>query len=157
MISKILIAVKDAHLMNVTEDFLAGLENKGLVSLKVLHAIVPDQTIASELKEELRNEAAALMESTCKRLARHFPTLKVTGCIREGQVNQVIVEEAADWSADLILMGPYGRRGSDEFLQGSEANIALSNSPCSVVLLRGQHEKFKNQSSPAFASLKTRQ
>ncbi len=150
MISKILIAVKDAHLMNVTEGFLDGLDNNSLVALKVLHAIVPDQTIAAKIPEESRSEAAALMESTCKRLAKRFPTLQVTSCIKEGSVNQAIVEEATGWGADLILMGPYGRGGTDEFLQGSAAKVVLPNSPCSVVLLRAQHEKFRIASSPAF-------
>ncbi|MBA3859010.1 MAG: hypothetical protein C0507_19055 [Cyanobacteria bacterium PR.3.49] len=153
MISKVLVAVKDGHLMEVTEEFISGLQFTNTASIKALHVIEPVQTIGRNNSEETQEEASTLIESTCKRLTKRlssrFASLNVTGCIRKGSINQEIVDEACSWGADLILMGPYGRAGGSKFLHASAATTHLPNSPCSVVLLYAKHAKHKNASSPA--------
>lgn len=155
MISKILIAIEDAHLMDATEDFIERLQPADSVLLKVLHVAEPDEAIKTTPSEECRQEAADLVESTCKRLSKRFPQLKVEGCVKEGSAKQAIVDEASSWGSDLIVMGPYGKIGADKLLLGSVAQSVLPNSPCSVVLLRAQKTTDKLPSTPAFAHPRT--
>lgn len=147
MISKILIALKDAHSMDITESFISSLQTSGALTLKILHTIEPEQTKSLRQSKESEQEATALVESTCRRLSNRFANLKVIGCVRIGAINQEIVEEASIWGADLILMGPYGRHGTETILHDSAARAVLPNAPCSVVLLRAQHEKHRTASS----------
>jgi len=48
----------------------------------------------------------------------------------------VVLREAADWGADLIVMGTHGRRGLDRLLLGSDAEQVLRGSPVPVLLVR---------------------
>jgi universal stress protein A len=43
---------------------------------------------------------------------------------------------AAEWPADLIVMGSHGRRGIDRLLMGSVAEAVSRHAPCSVQINR---------------------
>lgn len=47
-----------------------------------------------------------------------------------------IIECAAEWKADLIVMGSHGRRGLDRLLLGSVAEAVMRHAVCSVEIVR---------------------
>ncbi len=49
---------------------------------------------------------------------------------------EMILKEAADWGADLIVVGSHGRRGLNRFLLGSVSEAVASHAPCSVEVIR---------------------
>jgi nucleotide-binding universal stress UspA family protein len=49
---------------------------------------------------------------------------------------ELILKEAADWGADLIVLGSHGRRGFSRFLLGSVSEAVASHAPCSVEVIR---------------------
>lgn len=53
-----------------------------------------------------------------------------------GDPRAVIVEAAADWQADLIVMGSRGLGGFKNLLLGSVALSVLTDAPCSVQIVR---------------------
>jgi nucleotide-binding universal stress UspA family protein len=53
-----------------------------------------------------------------------------------GRVSDVIVKEAAQWPADLIVLGTHGRRGAGRLLLGSDAEQVLRVAPVPVLLVR---------------------
>ena len=53
-----------------------------------------------------------------------------------GRVANVIVEEAKQWRADLIVMGTHGRRGIRHAVLGSDAEAVVRASVCPVLLVR---------------------
>jgi nucleotide-binding universal stress UspA family protein len=57
----------------------------------------------------------------------------------------IILQEAAEWGADLIVLGSHGRRGVDLFLLGSVSESIAMHAPCSVEVVRkmqcGQKEQ----------------
>lgn len=55
-----------------------------------------------------------------------------------GRVSDVIVKEAAQWPADLIVLGTHGRRGAGRLLLGSDAEQVLRVAPVPVLLVRHQ-------------------
>jgi nucleotide-binding universal stress UspA family protein len=57
-------------------------------------------------------------------------------CVREGDPRTEIVEEAKDWSADLIVVGSRGRTGMQRWLVGSVAEHVVRHAPCSVEVVR---------------------
>jgi nucleotide-binding universal stress UspA family protein len=60
---------------------------------------------------------------------------EVTGVVRVGDASKEIVAEAAEWDADLIVMGTHGRSGTERFFLGSVAEGALRGALCSVLLI----------------------
>jgi nucleotide-binding universal stress UspA family protein len=62
--------------------------------------------------------------------------LKATGAVLSGNAKKVILEEAQNWAADLIVVGSHGRRGFKRFLLGSVSEAVAMNAHCSVVVVR---------------------
>lgn len=52
------------------------------------------------------------------------------------RVCDLIVKEAIDWKADLIVIGTHGRRGAGRLLLGSDAEQILRLAPAPVLLVR---------------------
>jgi nucleotide-binding universal stress UspA family protein len=57
-----------------------------------------------------------------------------------GRAADLIVEQAKEWPADLIVMGTHGRRGIRRLVLGSDAELVLRSSPVPVLLVRGSSE-----------------
>ncbi len=53
------------------------------------------------------------------------------------RIAPVVVAEAAQWNADLIVMGTHGRRGVNHLVLGSDAELVLRMSRVPVLLVRG--------------------
>jgi len=49
---------------------------------------------------------------------------------------ELILKEADDWGADLIVLGSHGRRGVSRFLLGSVSEAVALHAPCSVEVIR---------------------
>ena len=56
----------------------------------------------------------------------------------KGYANQVIVEEAESWGADLIILGSHGYGLWRRALLGSVSNSVLHHAPCSVLVVRAK-------------------
>jgi nucleotide-binding universal stress UspA family protein len=66
--------------------------------------------------------------------------LPVDGALRMDptmRVCDVILKEARDSAAGLIVMGTHGRRGLKRMALGSDAELVLRESPVPVLLVRG--------------------
>ena len=66
------------------------------------------------------------------------PMLAVTTKVIEGSPKDAIVEEAANWGADLILMGSHGYGAAMRFLLGSVSHAVALHAPCSVEIVRAR-------------------
>ena len=62
--------------------------------------------------------------------------LKVTTELLSGNAKEIILEEAHQWPADVVVVGSHGRRGFKRFLLGSVSEAVAMNAPCSVVVVR---------------------
>ena len=51
---------------------------------------------------------------------------------------ELILSEAAEWAADLIVVGSHGRRGLNRFLLGSVSEAVALHAQCSVEIIRHQ-------------------
>lgn len=53
-----------------------------------------------------------------------------------GRAADLIVEQAQQWPADVIVMGTHGRRGLKRLAMGSDAEMVLRLSPVPVLMVR---------------------
>ena len=49
---------------------------------------------------------------------------------------ELILKEADDWGADLIVLGSHGRRGWNRFMLGSVSEAVALHAGCSVEIIR---------------------
>ena len=53
-----------------------------------------------------------------------------------GDIRDTIIDAAAEWRADLIVVGSHGQRGIQRFLLGSVAEFVARHAKCSVEIVR---------------------
>ena len=88
----------------------------------------------SEFTAEQRREAEELVARAAQRL--RDAGFQVTRAIEEGNPKVVIIDSAAEWAADLIILGSHGRKGLDRFLIGSVSEAVARQARCSVQIIR---------------------
>jgi nucleotide-binding universal stress UspA family protein len=76
-------------------------------------------------------EADQQIRSGSPALASGFETR-----ILDGEPEQVIVEEAEKWGADLIIVGSHGYGFWNRTFLGSVSNAVMHHAPCSVLVVR---------------------
>lgn len=84
--------------------------------------------------EDQKHEAKALVERAAKMLAE--AGFKVSTSVATGDAKSVILDEAADWHAELIVVGSHGRKGLGRFLLGSVSEAVARHTTCSVEIFR---------------------
>src|SRR5262245_50314325 len=93
---------------------------------------------ATESLELANQEMAEQFKRLSARIAESLADagLKAEPVIRHGDPRSVIVEEATEWGADLIVIGTHGYTGLKRLLLGSVAQSVVSHAPCSVEVVR---------------------
>jgi nucleotide-binding universal stress UspA family protein len=109
--------------------------------LSVIQLYTPPATefvLAGATLEDMRRQQALEAEGLTSRAAEAVKSAGVSleTIVREGDPRATIVDEAAEWGADLIVVGSHGRTGVKRWLVGSVANAVVSHAPCSVEVVR---------------------
>lgn len=92
--------------------------------------------------ESVRDDISNLKHALVTRAAESLRAsgLEVETAVRAGDPRSVIVDEAKDWDADLIVVGSRGFTGLKRFFLGSVAQSVVSHAPCSVEVVRVKEE-----------------
>ena len=92
----------------------------------------------SGLLNELRDQGRSILDEAAG-IARGQGIEAVTECVETpmGSVGAAITQYAADWPADLIVLGTHGRRGIRRLVLGSDAEYVVRTAPVPVLLVRG--------------------
>src|SRR5439155_26925295 len=109
--------------------------------VRVLSVVEPVTPPAAELwydaggslehvQQEMTKRATQLTTSTAERLKRKG--LTVDSAVREGDARSVIVDEARNWSADLIVLGSHGSTGIKRLLLGRPGLCVVCPGSCSA-------------------------
>jgi nucleotide-binding universal stress UspA family protein len=89
---------------------------------------------------ELQERAPELVNAAAERIRERAPQARVTTRILEGPPIEVILSEASEWGADLIVLGSHGRGRIGQALLGSVASSVAAAAPCAVeIIRRGRH------------------
>jgi nucleotide-binding universal stress UspA family protein len=91
------------------------------------------QSILS-LHEIRKRDAHDLVDGAGRQLrAAGFTT---TTSVRDGDARTAILDEAAAWHPDLIVLGSRGRKGFDRMLLGSVSDSVARHADCSIEIVR---------------------
>ncbi|MEK7830606.1 MAG: universal stress protein [Acidobacteriota bacterium] len=88
-------------------------------------------------QQELIKQAERVTARAVKALAANG--LWANSVVRDGNLRQVIIEEAENWNADLIILGSHDHAGIKGWLLGSVEQYVVKNAPCSVEVIRERH------------------
>jgi nucleotide-binding universal stress UspA family protein len=83
-----------------------------------------------------RAEASALAREGTRRVHRLFPQWGVYSESVVGVPAEAVIEKAADWRADLIVLGSHARNALGRFVLGSLSKQVATEAPCSVRVAR---------------------
>jgi nucleotide-binding universal stress UspA family protein len=113
-------------------------ENTEVRVLHVLQPIAPAPPqmapgYAPELEDQ-KKPARELVERIAKEL--RSAGFKVDTAVEIGDIRESIIDSAAEWGADLIVVGSHGQRGIQRFLLGSVAEFVARHAKCSVEIVR---------------------
>ncbi|MGA2341551.1 MAG: universal stress protein [Steroidobacteraceae bacterium] len=149
MYSKILVPVdgSEASTAGLNEAVkLAKIHGSQLCLLHIVNEYVLDYTYApgiygENLFESLRKRGKEILgaaETTVERQGIK-PTCVMVEAIG-GAAADLILEQAKEWHANLIVMGTHGRRGFLRLAMGSDAEQVVRAASIPVLLVRGQTE-----------------
>jgi nucleotide-binding universal stress UspA family protein len=113
------------RLIHVVDD--ASLAMSGAALAANIGELLMSLAVAGEQILAAGRDRAKQHKLTAETVLRHCPA---------GRVADVIVQEAAQWPAELIVIGTHGRRGAGRLLLGSDAEQVLRSAPAPVLLVR---------------------
>lgn len=92
---------------------------------------------AGELIEQLRKQGRALLDE-CSELCRKRGIVADPVLLERvgGQAGVLIIEQAEEWPAELIVMGTHGRKGLKRIVMGSDAEYVVRHAAVPVLLVR---------------------
>lgn len=142
---KILLAIDDSKFSEAAIEAVIRQTTPQETEVRVLHVIEPIPIYpegqawgyspdASQVLEEQRKEAEELVARADQTLREK--NFKVMTAVEEGNPKEVILDSAAEWHADLIVLGSHGRKGLDRFFMGSVSEAVARHAPCSVEIIR---------------------
>jgi nucleotide-binding universal stress UspA family protein len=108
--------------------------------VSAVHVVVPpdgwyvDPVLVNRLWADADEQAQQAIAAARLILVR--PGLNVTTTIHRGDPRAILVDQAKEWNADLIVLGSHGRRGLTRMLLGSVSEAVAMHSRCSVEVIR---------------------
>jgi len=92
------------------------------------------------LRKQAQNIADRAITALKSKLSK---TISLDAQILPGPPRNVILDEAENWRADLIVVGSHGYRAWERFLLGSVSQSVVSHAKCSVEVVRCSPVKEK--------------
>lgn len=121
-----------------------------LRSLAVIYSgMLPPPLTVGALAHQAHTELAAFLAARRPRAARVEPAARI------GPPAHEIAAEAAEWDADLLVLGTHARHGVDRLVAGSVAETALTAVECNVLVVPVaalQAEGIEPAAEPAHAA-----
>ena len=113
------------HVVNVVDE-----------SMSPPAVFIPVAVIADYF-DALRADGTKALQAAEAAAARSHVNADFTQRASAGRsVSDVILDEAAQWRADVLVMGTHGRRGLNRLLLGSDAERVLRETQVPVLLVR---------------------
>jgi nucleotide-binding universal stress UspA family protein len=109
-----------------------------IVSAYVRHEGSPGELVQPEDHEWMATDAAGATEHVIKAqdLAKEIGVSKLHGRTDAGDPAGVLLDVAADVSADVIVIGSRGMSAASRFLLGSVPNRVSHHAPCDIIIVR---------------------
>jgi nucleotide-binding universal stress UspA family protein len=142
----VLLAIDESQYSEQAERaVLEQLRTKG-TEVRVLNVVEPISSYVSadlfphlaahtpQIEEDRHKQAKELVARSAGRLRK--AGFKATEVVEDGDPKTKIVEYAANWPADLVVLGSHGLKGIDRLVMGSVSAAVSNHVQCSVEIVR---------------------
>jgi len=143
---RILLAIDDSKSsQNAVRTVARQFRTKGTL-VRVLHIVEPIRSYVSadmiphfvphiaKVEQERRKQAKEFVARAARQLQKvGFRTSEI---VEEGDPKSKIIDHAANWRADVIVLGSHGWKGLARFLMGSVSEAVTRHAGCSVEIVR---------------------
>jgi nucleotide-binding universal stress UspA family protein len=139
---RILLAIDDSRFSVAAANSLVRQFRPENTEVRVLHVVEPiaiseppqmSRGYSPELEDQLP-EARELVDRVSITLSS--AGFRVTASVAKGDARSIILEDAKEWHADLIVLGSHGRKGLERFFLGSVSEAVARHAHCSVEIVR---------------------
>lgn len=143
---RVLLATDGSPQAQTSEDLVADLGWPDETTIRVVTVIEPFAALygapwapalpahVDRLEAELVVHAEGMLESTSRAVARSGRSVERR--VLRGRPASSIVDEAAEWPADLLVMGSRGHGAIASMLLGSVSAEVVDHAPCPVLIAR---------------------
>jgi nucleotide-binding universal stress UspA family protein len=142
---KVIAAVDDAvGLEAIASKVIAQLKPAG-TEIRLVHVVDPFPVAIAErlgsrehpdfeaARSKERRESAGIVEQAAAVL--RAAGFDVSFSLAEGDVSSILIEQANDWPADLIMIGSHARSGLRRLLHGSVSDAVAHQVSCPVEII----------------------
>jgi nucleotide-binding universal stress UspA family protein len=138
---KILVGIDDSQSSgDVVRAMVAQFRTEG-TAVRVLHVLQPVAPAPPQMAagyapelEEQKKPANELVERIAQLL--RGAGFKADTAVEVGDIRESLIDSAAEWGADVIVVGSHGQGGIRRFLLGSVAEFVARHAKCSVEIVR---------------------
>jgi nucleotide-binding universal stress UspA family protein len=134
---RVLVAIEDASQVEGAIELARRACVPGVTEARVLHLNLRETIRGQRFTLESESEASYVVEATVFEL--RMADIGASGCVRHAPFDkaaEAIVTDAAQWGADLIVLGAPRRRELRTRLFGSVTLRVLQHAPCPVLVAR---------------------
>lgn len=134
--TRILLAIDNSRYSEAATQAIASLIRTQDAEVFVLH-VVESPYVDTEKHQNQLEQARKWVQDAAGTLNRvGFKTDTSVTHLGENNIQDVILEFAAQWHPGLIVLGSHGRTGLKRFLIGSVSDAVSRHAPCSVLIVR---------------------
>jgi len=143
---KILLATDGSRYSDAAAKVIASQHYPDGVQVQVLRVVEPavystPPQMAAGYAPEMTLRLAEQVKEAKESVERAAEILRKAGFraeprVIESEIRSGILDAAAEFGADLIVVGSHGEKGLRRFLIGSVAEFVARHAPCSVLIVR---------------------
>jgi nucleotide-binding universal stress UspA family protein len=145
---RVLLAIDESKYSEQAERAVLAQLRKTGTEVRVLHVVEPISSYVSadlfphlvahsaQIEKDRHKQARELVERAARRLRK--AGFKASEAVEDGDPKTKIVDHAAKWPADLVVLGSHGLKGIDRLLMGSVSAAVSNHAGCSVEIVRSQ-------------------
>jgi nucleotide-binding universal stress UspA family protein len=151
MYRRILVAVDGGEASNLALEHAFALAKDQRARVRIVHALESLHHLvglagaypfdASGLLASMRQEGERALAASLEKaraVAVDAETALLDGKQAGDRIAQIVVQDARNWDADLIVLGTHGRHGFDRVFLGSVAETVLRTASVPVLLVRAK-------------------
>src|SRR5262245_31248394 len=151
MYRRILVAVDGSETSNLALDHALQLGTDQRARVRIVHALESVQYLVAlsggysfdvgDVRDSLHRDGERVLEASLDRARAggvDAETALIEGKEPMDRTAQILVQDARNWDADLIVLGTHGRRGFDRLFLGSVAEDVLRSASIPVLLVRAK-------------------
>lgn len=143
LFKKILVPIDGSDISDKAMRMALDMTREALGTVRFVHVMEDNRYLSSDvfstdLRTHVENHAKALLQTAMDAATGMGVNAQSQVLDKPGQrLGESVADEAADWCADLVVLGTHGRRGLGRMLLGSGAEQVIRLCPVPVLVVRG--------------------